>query len=109
MGKLKDQVLVMKKGRFILQGTTEELIAEIEGMVWICRIPVSEWGYFENTYNVVSSHNIGNTVEARVICPSRPSDNAEVCHPSLEDLYLYCFVDEDEIVRGKDCLKRKGR
>ena len=106
---ISDQVLVMKKGRFILQGTTEELIAEIEGMVWICRIPVSEWGYFENTYNVVSSHNIGNTVEARVICPSRPSDNAEVCHPSLEDLYLYCFVDEDEIVRGKDCLKRKGR
>ena len=106
---ISDQVLVMKKGRFILQGTTEELIAEIEGMVWICRIPVSEWGYFENTYNVVSSHNIGNTVEARVICPSRPSDNAEVCHPSLEDLYLYCFVDEDEIVRGKYCLKRKGR
>lgn len=106
---ISDQVLVMKKGRFILQGTTEELIAEIEGMVWICRIPVSEWGYFENTYNVVSSHNIGNTVEARVICPSRPSDNAEVCHPSLEDLYLYCFVDEDEIVRGKDYLKRKGR
>ena len=106
---ISDQVLVMKKGRFILQGTTEELIAEIEGMVWICRIPVSEWGYFENTYNVVSSHNMGNTVEARVIGPSRRSDNAEVCHPSLEDLYLYCFVDEDEIVRGKDCLKRKGR
>ena len=106
---ISDQVLVMKKGRFILQGTTEELIAEIEGMVWICRIPVSEWGYFESTYNVVSSHNIGNTVEARVICPSRPSDNAEVCHPSLEDLYLYCFADEDEIVRGKYRLKRKGR
>ena len=31
---ISDQVLVMKKGRFILQGTTEELIAEIEGMVW---------------------------------------------------------------------------
>ena len=99
---ISDQVLVMKKGRFILQGTTEELLSEIEGMVWICRVPVSEWGYFESTYNVVNSHNIGNIVEARVICSSCPYENAEATHPSLEDFYLYCFADETEIISGKN-------
>jgi ABC-2 type transport system ATP-binding protein len=33
---ISDRILVMKKGRFILDGPAEELVAEVDGMVWGC-------------------------------------------------------------------------
>lgn len=91
---ISDQVIIMKKGRFILQGTTEELTAETEGMVWSCRVPAREWMSFENSHTVANSRNLGDMVEARVISPDRPCADAEQAEPTLEDLYLKCFSDE---------------
>lgn len=91
---ISDQVIIMKKGRFILQGTTEELTAEAEGMVWFCRVPAREWMSFENSHTVANSRNLGDMVEARVISPDRPCADAEQTEPTLEDLYLKCFSDE---------------
>lgn len=91
---ISDQVIIMKKGRFILQGTTEELTAEAEGMVWSCRVPAREWMSFENSHTVANSRNLGDMVEARVISPNRPCADAEQTEPTLEDLYLKCFSDE---------------
>ena len=91
---ISDQVIIMKKGRFILQGTTEELTAEAEGMVWSCRVPAREWMSFENSHTVANSRNLGDMVEARVISTERPCADAEQTEPTLEDLYLKCFSDE---------------
>ena len=91
---ISDQVIIMKKGRFLLQGTTEELTAEADGMVWSCRIPSREWLSFESSHTVADSKNMGDVVEARVISPSCPCADAEQAEPTLEDLYLKCFSDE---------------
>ena len=45
---ISDQVLVMKKGDFILQGTPEELLDKVKGEVWSCRIPHKKWVGFES-------------------------------------------------------------
>ena len=106
---ISDQVILMKKGRFILQGTTEELTAEAEGMVWSCRVPVREWAAFEISHTVANSRNLGERVEARVISPERPCADAEQTEPNLEDLYLKLFyydIGMIEQIRGK---KRRGR
>ena len=105
----------MKKGRFILQGTTEELTAEAEGMVWSCRVPVREWAAFEISHTVANSRNLGERVEARVISqarvisPERPCADAEQAEPTLEDLYLKCFSDELEMLEQTGGKKRRGR
>ena len=91
---ISDQVIIMKKGNFLLQGTAEELTAKAEGMVWSCRVPAREWISFENSHTVANSRNLGDVVEARVISPVRPCFQAEPCVPVLEDLYLYYFADE---------------
>lgn len=106
---ISDQVILMKKGRFILQGTTEELTAEAEGMVWSCRVPVREWAAFENSHTVVNSRNLGELVEARVISPERPCADAEQAEPTLEDLYLKCFSDELGMLEQSSGKKRRGR
>ena len=106
---ISDQVIIMKKGRFILQGTTEELTAEAEGMVWSCRVPVREWAAFENSHTVANSRNLGERVEARVISTERPCADAEEAEPTLEDLYLKCFSDELGMLEQSSGKKRRGR
>ena len=106
---ISDQVIIMKKGRFILQGTTEELTAEAEGMVWSCRVPVREWAAFEISHTVANSRNLGERVEARVISPERPYADAEQAEPTLEDLYLKCFSDELGMLEQVSGKKRRGR
>lgn len=106
---ISDQVIIMKKGRFILQGTTEELTAEAAGMVWSCRVPVREWAAFENSHTVANSRNLGELVEARVISTERPCADAEEAEPTLEDLYLKCFSDELGMLEQSSGKKRRGR
>ena len=106
---ISDQVIIMKKGRFILQGTTEELTAGAEGMVWSCRVPAREWMSFENSHTVANSRNLGDMVEARVISPDRPCADAEQTEPTLEDLYLKCFSDEIGTMEQSSGKKRRRR
>lgn len=91
---ISDRILVMKKGRFILDGPAEELVREVDGMVWECRVPQKEWPGFEQEHCIANAHNREHMVEARVVSPKRPYEGAETAEPTLEDLYLECFWDE---------------
>jgi len=91
---ISDQVLVMKKGCFILQGTPEELLDKVNGEVWACKIPNKEWTKFETQYCIVNSHALANHVEARIVSTEAPIDGAINVEPTLEDLYLKYFSDE---------------
>ena len=106
---ISDQVIIMKKGNFLLQGTAEELTAKAEGMVWSCRVPAREWISFENSHTVANSRNLGDVVEARVISPDRPCVDAEQTEPTLEDLYLKCFSDEIGTMEQSSRKKRRRR
>ena len=91
---ISDRILVMKQGRFILDGPAEELVREVDGMVWECAVPQKEWPEFEQEYCVVNAHNRGNVVEARVVSGKMPREGAGKAEPTLEDLYLEYFGDE---------------
>lgn len=94
---ISDQVLVMKKGCFILQGTPEELLDKVKGEVWSCQIPNKEWARFETQYCIANSHALANYVEARIVSTEAPIDEAINVEPTLEDLYLKFFSDEMEV------------
>lgn len=91
---ISDQVLIMKKGKFILQGPAEELLSEVKDEVWSCHVSNSGWVKFENTHCIVNSHGLNNYVEARVISGRSPIEGAIKVEPTLEDLYLKYFSDE---------------
>lgn len=92
---ISDQVLVMKKGSILLKGTREELLSEIVGEVWNCEIPNEDWGNFETGHCVVNSHMLSDTVEARVVSLTPPAEGAILVKPTLEDLYLKYFAEEE--------------
>lgn len=94
---ISDQVLVMKKGSFILQGTTEALLEKVKGEVWSCHIPNKEWTRFESQYCIANSHALVNYVDARIISSEAPIEGAVNVEPTLEDLYLKYFSDEIKV------------
>lgn len=99
---ISDQVLIMKKGKFILQGSAEELLKEVKNEVWSCRVPNNQWSNFERTHCVANSHAMKEVVEARVISVSSPIEGAITVEPTLEDLYLKFF--SDEIQEEGECI-----
>lgn len=91
---ISDRILVMKKGRFILDGPAEELVREVDGGVWECAVPWKEWPEFEQEQCIVNAHNRDHVVEARVVSRKMPREGARMVEPTLEDLYLEYFGDE---------------
>ena len=91
---ISDQVLIMKKGKFILQGPADELLKEVKNEVWSCRVPNNQWSNFERTHCIANSHVMKEVIEARVISTSSPIEGAIIVEPTLEDLYLKLFYDE---------------
>ena len=94
---ISDQVLVMKKGSFILQGTPEELLDKVKGEVWSCHIPNKDWTKFEAQFCIANSHTLANYVDARIVSLEPPIEGAINVEPTLEDLYLKYFSDEMEV------------
>ena len=94
---ISDQVLVMKKGSFILQGTPEELLGKVKGEVWSCHIANKDWTRFEAQFCIANSHALANYVDARIVSLEAPIEGAINVEPTLEDLYLKYFSDEMEV------------
>lgn len=94
---ISDQVLVMKKGSFILEGTPEELLDKVKGEVWSCHIPNKDWTKFEAQFCIANSHALANYVDARIVSLEAPIEGAINVEPTLEDLYLKYFSDEMEV------------
>lgn len=86
---------VMKEGRIIAQGTTDELLWEMEGKVWSALIEERDLHRYEQKVRVVSIRNeergavsIRYLADAPAVLDSRPRE------PRLEDLYLWLFPQE---------------
>lgn len=88
---------VMKDGKIIAAGTTEELVREIENKVWSAVIPEYDLHSFERNMRIVSIRNEEEQmVSVRYLADRLLIQNSEKCIPRLEDLYLWLFPEEGE-------------
>jgi ABC-2 type transport system ATP-binding protein len=77
---------IMNNGRVIFQGTTSDLIQEAEGKVWT----ITTDGIKPNgDFTVVSTLNMGATIQYRVVGDITARAGAVPTPPSLEDSYVW--------------------
>lgn len=89
---------IMKDGKIIADGTTDELVKIMDGKVWQGTIPAEQLHRYEHTVRVVSVRNEeGGTVSVRYVSenPGLPGSRAAI--PRLEDLYLWLFRGEESV------------
>lgn len=94
---IADEVLLMKKGKFILHGTVEELTDKANGKVWELTVPVKEARKWQAKTTVANLRHEGKEVVLRIISDKKPSEEAVSCEATLEDLYLYYFPTEEGV------------
>ena len=86
---IADEVLLMKKGKLVSQGTVFELTKEAEGKVWELTVSPAEAKSWQERAAVANLRHEGEQVVLRIIAEDKPEEGAVPCEAGLEDLYLY--------------------
>ena len=94
---IADKVLLMKGGKFVLQGTVPQLVQKVEGKVWELSVSAAEARKWQAENMVANFRHEGKQVVLRIISDTKPAQQAVSCAASLEDLYLYYFGVEEGV------------
>ena len=86
---IADEVLPMKKGKLVSQGTVSELTKEAEGKVWELTVSPAEAKSWQERAAVANLRHEGEQVVLRILSDEKPAEGAVPCEAGLEDLYLY--------------------
>lgn len=83
---------IMKDGKIVDVGTTDELVRQIEGKVWNCTIPASKLPECEMRLRIINQRGEENSqVSIRYLSDTSQLDGSIPASPRLEDLYLWLF------------------
>lgn len=88
-------VIVIKKGKLLLDGAPDSILQAVQGKVWECNVPLKEAEELSVHYPVTSFRHQGNDAFVRLVADTPPREGAKPVPPGLEDLYLYYFSDEE--------------
>lgn len=89
------QNAVMKDGKLLARGTTEELVKLVDGKVWTTQIPMSELSAYEQKLQIVNIRNEENgRIFVRYLAEEPYGEDSVTAAPCLEDLYLWLFPQE---------------
>ncbi len=89
------QNAIMRGGKLLAHGTTEELIHMIDGKVWTTQIPMSRLSEYESKLLIVNLRNEENgQLTIRYLADEPYTDTSVPVTPHLEDLYLWLFPQE---------------
>lgn len=89
------KVFLMKDGCFQTQGTVSELLQQANGRVWELTVPSQEAETLQARMTVANLRYDGNSVTLRILADAKPAPAARPCIPTLEDLYLLYFPEEE--------------
>ncbi len=93
---------MMKAGKIVDIGTTEELVKEIGGKVWTCSVPAGDLNSYERRLRVINRRGEDNgQVSIRYLSETPEISGAVAVSPRLEDLYLWYFPQENLEGEGK--------
>lgn len=92
------EILIMKKGKLIHQGSPEEILRPVENFVWECKVDRKEAENLQAKYITANLRHSEGTECLRIVSEQCPHAKAQNVEPTLEDLYLYYFAEvaEDE-------------
>ena len=91
---IADRVFVMKRGKFVSQGSPRELLSEVQGHVWEIAIDPTDTEKWEEETTVANLRREDERTILRVISEDSPATDAVQIPATLEDLYLYYFPTE---------------
>ena len=92
------QTAIMKDGRIVDVGTTDQLVKEIDGKVWNCTVAARSVPELEMKIRIINQRGEDNErVSIRYLSEKAEVENSQMASPRLEDLYLWLFPNEEKV------------
>ncbi|MCI9152480.1 ABC transporter ATP-binding protein [Lachnospiraceae bacterium] len=88
---IANEILMMKDGAIINQGTLDKIIDSMPERVWTCSVRPQEVSAITKRYKVSNMKSEHGGVDLRIISAEKPYESAVFACPSLEDVFLYYF------------------
>ncbi len=88
---IANQILLMKDGAIVSQGTLSEILRSMPEKVWNCVVPQEAAHKLAQSCKVSNRKLIGRDAELRIISAEKPCETAVCAEPALEDVFLSYF------------------
>lgn len=88
---IASQIILMKDGKFLVTGTSEEIISSCPNRSWICDVPQDQVLSAYKKHQIVSVKTLADHTQLRILSPSAPMPQAVMEETSLEDVFLSYF------------------
>lgn len=96
------QNAIMKAGKILDVGTTDELVKQVVGKVWNCMVPADKMPMYEMQLRIINQRSEGgDQVSIRYLADEAKTNDSVMATPRLEDLYLWLFPQEEIRKEGK--------
>lgn len=83
---------IVKGGKLLQTGTTEELAGLVKGKVWSCTIPAYAIPEYERKFTIINLRNESDgSITIRYLAEEPFDGTSVLAAPRLEDLYLWMF------------------
>lgn len=85
------EIIILKEGALITQGTTDALEQNIYGKVWEVTVNAEDAARLGDQYYVSNMKQQGERFSVRIVSDMPPAADAVKASPNLEDVFLYHF------------------
>jgi ABC-2 type transport system ATP-binding protein len=83
-----DSVVILRQGQVLARGTTDELVAQTRGRVWMVEVPRDRIHEMKEQYVFTGVYRVGDKMHIRVVADAVDEGTVEPVEPTLEDAYL---------------------
>lgn len=91
---IANEILIMKKGKLILQGSAKDIQNNIKDCVYEIAITPTQLERYQQMYCISNIYNEGERIVLRVIDKQHTLLEGTLVEPTLEDVYLSEFYEE---------------
>ena len=88
---IANEILLMKDGKILYQGSAQQLIDSMTENVWKCYVQKDKVNYFMKNYKISNIKTESLGIELRIISKEKPTKDAVLEEANLEDVFLYYF------------------
>ena len=82
-------IALIKKGELVFKKTPGDMIEMMSGKVWEFEIQSDELQALKEKFIISSTFRRKDGIVVRIVSDDKPSQNASLAAPKLEDAYLY--------------------
>ncbi|SFE22339.1 ABC-type multidrug transport system, ATPase component [Paenibacillus catalpae] len=88
------ETVMIKAGKIGKMQSNQSFVNDMEGKVWLARMPVDELVEYQHDHIISNVIPVGDQLEVRIVCEDKPFPDAIKALPTLEDAYLFEFHSE---------------